>query len=414
MRQGTQLRRRYLRVSASAQPSVFHPKPGLSLRVLFVEDCHEDVLLALRELRQSGYRVTHERVETRAGLEAALDGEPWDVLLCDHALPTFSDAGCLAVLRERRLDLPLLIVSGSIGEEHAVDAMRAGAHDYIMKGNLKRLVPAIERELREVEARRVRRQAELALKQAEENVQRLAAIVESSDDAITSMSPDGAILTWNRGAERLYGYAAAEVIGLPITIVVQRDHVDEVRALVDRVARDEHVPCFESHLTRKDGRNVAVLLTLSSIRDAEGVVVGVSAIGRDITERKRFEAQLRHLAEHDALTGLPNRRRFEADLGRLVELSKQTDTAVAIAVIDLDNFKHVNDSLGHKAGDELIRSVAGLLKRRLRADDVVARLGGDEFALLLDGVSAEDAEIVMQKLLAGVREHALVVRGRRL
>jgi two-component system cell cycle sensor histidine kinase/response regulator CckA len=146
------------------------------LRVLHVEDSEDDALLLQRRLRQDGFELSYERVETAAAMRAALGQQEWDIVLSDYAMPHFSTDGALAVLRESGLDLPFIVVSGTIGEERAVAAMKAGAHDYLMKQNLTRLVPAVERELREAEGRRGRRQLEEQFRQAQkmEAIGRLA------------------------------------------------------------------------------------------------------------------------------------------------------------------------------------------------------------------------------------------------
>ena len=127
------------------------------LRVLMIEDRSDDEELVVMELRNGGYEVVHERVETDAGMTAALDRESWDIVLSDYALPRFSGPAALALVRSRGYDIPFIIVSGTVGEEAAVAAMRAGAHDYVFKGSLGRLCPAVDRELREAEMRIERR-----------------------------------------------------------------------------------------------------------------------------------------------------------------------------------------------------------------------------------------------------------------
>src|SRR5579884_942509 len=134
-----------------------------TLRLLLVEDSEDDAALLLRALRRSGYTLDVARVETQEGMIAALDRHPWDVVISDYYLPRFSAIQALAIVKERRLDLPFIIVSGAIGEETAAAALRAGAHDVIRKGNWVRLPPAIDRELRDVANRRERRRAEEAL-----------------------------------------------------------------------------------------------------------------------------------------------------------------------------------------------------------------------------------------------------------
>ena len=131
-----------------------------ALRVLMVEDSEDDAELLLRELRRGGYDPDFQRVDTAADMHAALDRQTWDLVLTDHNMPNFSALGALTIMQNRGLDLPFIIVSGTIGEDAAIAAMKAGAHDFVMKGNPARLIPAVERELREAEVRRARRDAE--------------------------------------------------------------------------------------------------------------------------------------------------------------------------------------------------------------------------------------------------------------
>ncbi|NKB18252.1 MAG: response regulator, partial [Pseudanabaena sp. CRU_2_10] len=145
------------------------------LHVLIVEDSEDDMLLMLRELRQGGYTLDYLRVDTATAMQAALDRQPWDIVIADYSLPAFSGPEALKLLQSQGLDLPFIIVSGTIGEETAVAAMKAGAHDFLSKGKLARLLPAVERELRDAEERRKRRNAELALQEATTEKQQLEA-----------------------------------------------------------------------------------------------------------------------------------------------------------------------------------------------------------------------------------------------
>lgn len=137
---------------------------SIPLCLLLIEDSEDDAVLLLRELRRGDYELTFERVDTPAAMKAVLDKKTWDLVICDYSMPQFSAPAALKLLKESELDLPFIIVSGTIGEDTAVDAMKAGAHDYIIKGNLARLVPATQRELREAEVRLARRRAEAQLK----------------------------------------------------------------------------------------------------------------------------------------------------------------------------------------------------------------------------------------------------------
>ena len=232
---------------------------------------------------------------------------------------------------------------------------------------------------------------------------RLAAIVEHTDDAIFSVTPAGEISSWNGGAGRLYGYGARDALGMAVFALVPADRELDERDRLARVIAGGEVGRYETVHLRRDGGRIDVALTLSPVREQSDAVVAASVIARDITERKRFEGQLQYLADHDALTGLFNRRRFEEEVERELARARRAATGGGLLAIDLDDFKEVNDSYGHAAGDELIRRTAELLRTRLRATDLLARLGGDEFAALLPGTDAEAARRVAGEVLQSLR-----------
>jgi len=220
-------------------------------------------------------------------------------------------------------------------------------------------------------------------RRAEHDASHFRAVVESSHDAIIGKDLDGLITSWNAGAERLYGYPASEVRGRSISILVPAGHDDELPDVLRRVRTGEQVDDYETVRARKDGTHVDVSLTVSPIRDRSGRVIGASTIARDISVRLRYQQQLQFLAEHDALTGARNRRRFERDVGDQIGRARRYGEQAVLLVIDVDGFKAINDKYGHRAGDRALKVIAAALKRRLRETDVVARLGGDEFAVLL-------------------------------
>jgi diguanylate cyclase (GGDEF)-like protein/PAS domain S-box-containing protein len=252
-----------------------------------------------------------------------------------------------------------------------------------------------------------------ARRQLEDANRRFAAIVEQTDDAVLASSPSGAITEWNRGAERLFGYAAEEAVGQPAAMLIPPERAAQERELLERVLQGEAIPARETVRLHRDGSGVDVSLTCSPIRDEQGAIVGVSSIARDLTERKRLEHELRYHADHDPLTGLYNRRRFSEELTREVAfIARYQDIPAALLLADLDNFKTINDTLGHRAGDELLRGVAAVLGRRLRASDVLARLGGDEFAVLLPHTDLRRARIVAESLRDAVGAFRTVLAGR--
>jgi diguanylate cyclase (GGDEF)-like protein/PAS domain S-box-containing protein len=240
----------------------------------------------------------------------------------------------------------------------------------------------------------------------------LSYVVDASDDAITTASPDGTITSWNPGAERLYGYSADEAIGLTSEMLVPPDHAGEEQRLMRGVFRGVSVDRLETERLRKDGELVAVSLTISPVRDTSGKIVSAAVIARDITERHEYEARLRYLADYDQLTGLYNRRRFQEEVKYELARSGRHHSAGAVLSIDLDSFKSTNDSAGHAAGDAVLTAVARVLRRCARSSDVAARLGGDEFALLLPEVRLVDARRAAHELLDAIHACRPVFGGK--
>jgi len=364
----------------------------------------------------------------------------------------------------------------------------------------------------------------------------LAAIVDSSDDAILSKGIDGTIRSWNRAAERLYGYTAEEAVGRSISMLVPPEHAGEEHQILARISAGERVEHFETERLRSDGSRVTVSLSVSPMRDPAGEVVGASIIARDvtervaadavrreleltqrfraafinaplgmalvsvrpetfgrlldtnaalrrmtgygerdlvatslqslahpddheglmeaaravmagevgtcerevrlmhaagqplwtaltaslmqtpdgrplhllalvqdITERKRFEGQLQYLADHDAMTGLFNRRRFEQELERQLAYAGRYGKKTGVAVLDIDNFKYANDTFGHKVGDDVIAAVARVLREHLRKTDLLGRLGGDEFGIVLPETDFELVTSIIEHTLDKIR-----------
>jgi PAS domain S-box-containing protein len=254
------------------------------LATLIVEDSEPDAELILRELQEGGFDPVYERVDTQPAMAAALDRRNWDIVISDYSLPQFGGDAALALLQARGLDVPFISVSGTIGEDVAVAMMKAGAHDYVMKDDLKRLVPAVERELDAAIVRRERRRAE-------ESRSLLAAVVTSSDDAIVSTTLEGLVSSWNRGAELMYGYSALEMINQPVSLLIPRDLPNDMAGVFEKLKQGEHAQRYETVRVRKDNKFVTVSLTISPMKDASGQIIGASSIARDISERKREEAE---------------------------------------------------------------------------------------------------------------------------
>ncbi len=250
-----------------------------SLRVLLVEDSDDDAQLLLRHLRKGEYQPEFVRVQTPEAMRSNLVSAEWDLVLADNSMPGFSAIAALDVLKESGCDLPFIIVSGHINDMDAVAAMKAGAHDYLLKDNLARLLPAIERELTEAEVRHARRMA---------------------------------------------------------------------------------------------------------------------------------ESELRYHAYHDGLTGLLNRREFERSLEEALADARRHGHTHVLCYLDLDQFKLVNDTCGHVAGDEMLKQLGALLQTQVRGTDTLARLGGDEFGLLLERCPPDQAVQVLDKVREAVDDFRFV------
>jgi diguanylate cyclase (GGDEF)-like protein/PAS domain S-box-containing protein len=252
-------------------------------------------------------------------------------------------------------------------------------------------------------------------KKAEDKIK---ALLETAPDPIVEIDADGRIVLANARTDQLFGYERSELIKRPIEKLFAERSRELVAERFHSVLNGAEVEAGSLGLgqdlwgQRQDGSEFPVDVTLSTLPTDDGVVV--TSIIRDVTERKRFETQLKHLADHDALTELYNRRRFEEELREYGEYAARYEESGAVLLLDLDRFKFVNDTHGHKAGDEVIRTVGSALRDTVRKSDVVARLGGDEFAVLLKNAGKPEAERVAQSMLETVRERQLPIEGHKV
>ncbi|MBE9014266.1 PAS domain S-box protein, partial [Pseudanabaenaceae cyanobacterium LEGE 13415] len=314
-------------------------------------------------LRKAGYQLISERVATLEALSVAQIEQSWDLIIADYVLPNFTAQEALELLQKTQLDIPFIVISGVMGEETATAIMRAGAQDYLLKDRLSRLVPAIERELREAEIRRAKRKAEADLRQAyeglevlvqqrtvelqiaNESLQQLAAIVESSNDAIISTTLEGIVLSWNRGAEKTYGYSRAEAVGRFINTLVSPIITEQRRTI-------HHC---------KDGQAIDVFLTISPVRVSNGNITGQSWIVRDITELRaveRMKDEFVSIVSHELRTPLTSIR---ASLGLLLmgKLGALPDASLPFLEVAVNNT------------DRLIRLINDILDlERLNTEEV--------------------------------------------
>src|SRR3954469_19925088 len=278
------------------KPPPATPAIKVPLRVLIVEDSEFDAQMIVSVLRKGGYDVSFERVESAEALRKALHERAWDMILADYNLPDFDAPAALRILQETALDLPFIIVSGGIGEDVAVSAMKAGAHDYLMKGNLSRLVPAVERELREAANRASQREAKRALQESE---LRYRLLWETSPDAVILMDPLGVIHFANPAVKDVFGYTPEELMGKNLSALqperLSAGHQGGVARSLQNRLRRVNWRATETLARRKDGAEIPIEVSFSDmVLNGEHRFVGFI---RDITERKRAEKELRQNKE---------------------------------------------------------------------------------------------------------------------
>ncbi|MDR7415057.1 MAG: HD domain-containing phosphohydrolase [Armatimonadota bacterium] len=280
------------------------------LRVLCVEDVEDDAVLLARLLQRSGWTVRWHRVDSAASLAEALRAEAWDVVLCDYRMPGFNAHEALRIVRAHDPDLPFLVVSGTVGEELAVEMMRAGANDYVMKDNLTRLPAAIARELREAEVRRARRQAEA-------QARLLWQAVEQGSSLVLVMDPERRVTYVNRRWTEVTGIPAEEVLGRPVEeIGLLISLPDELRREIRKAVESGKGWRGEVQVRRKDGSPAWVMLAISALWDETGQTFRFVCVAEDVTPLVEAEERERRLRE-----------RLERQVHRLQAL-RLVDTAI--------------------------------------------------------------------------------------
>jgi len=268
---------------------------GKPLRVLIVEDSEDDALLLIFELRRGNYSPISRRVETVEAMQKALDEETWDLVVSDYVLPGFSGLEALKLVRRTGLDLPFIILSGKIGEDTAVNAMKEGANDYLIKGNTSRLIPAIEREMQEAEVRRRRREAEAALVRSERRYKRLVAAV--TDYIYTVTINDGSVVKTSHGPGCLSvtGYSHEDYMNNPFLwyqMIYEEDRPD-VTSLTNDIRAGKDIPSLEHRIRHKDGSIRWVINTIVPRYSEQGELIAYDGLISDITKRKRAEESLK-------------------------------------------------------------------------------------------------------------------------
>jgi len=366
------------------------------LNVLIIEDSASDAALMLRHLAKAGFDVSHERVESADALREALGRRIWDVLLCDFTLPGFGAPGALGILKATGRDIPFIVVSGSIGDETAIELMRTGAQDYLMKDNLARLAPAIERELLEASHR-------LARRTAEEHLRLSARVFESADEGITLTDANLNIVAVNPAFEEITGYQQSEVIGKNPRILQSGRHDKTFyRDMWASLLACGHWS-GEIWNRRKNGEAYPGWLTISTVRNEQGDATHYVGLFSDRSSILAARERVDFLSHHDSLTGLPNRALLRDRLQLAIDTAKAEGRQVALLLLNVDRLQRVNDAFGHDHGDLVLKELADRLNTLLAPGDTLSRLGSDEFVMLLTHFAdADEIILIGQRLLEAI------------
>ncbi len=360
-----------------------------TFNVLLVEDNEDDAELLAHALKRGGLQIAMTRVETAEDFRSTLMLGEWSFILSDFNLPSFNASEALEIVQDVDNTLPFIIVSGAVSAKDAVTVLKAGAHDFIEKSEMSRLVPAIEREMREVKLRRERKKEQAVF-------QMLYRAVEQSPVSVMITDETGCVEYVNRHYSKVTGVLKEEAMG-QLPDVMAGDFVSlEQNAAVWEAVKNGNEWRGEFCNQRKNGDIFWEYVNVAPISNDDGCLKNLLILKEDITFRKEAEEKIYRQANFDELTRLPNRTLILQRLGQELE---QHDY-VALVTVDLDNFKKINNSLGHKAGDAMLMSAANRLRESLESFQTIGRISGDEFAIVLaDLDSSEEIELQVSKIL---------------
>ncbi|MES2626432.1 MAG: diguanylate cyclase, partial [Pseudomonadota bacterium] len=361
------------------------------LNILFIEDNPDDVDLAVLELSRNGFEINWQRVDTEQHLRQTLSSWKPDVILSDYSMPSFNGMVALDIVQEVSPSIPFIFVSGTIGEELAIESIRKGAHDYLLKDNLRRLGTAIKRAITDKDERQ--RSSEL-----EKDRSRLITMMEETSDFVAIALPDDSLLYLNKGGRKLLGLTKPNSeLSIGDLHAPRTWHL--IRREIQPLAIRETVWQGDAILVGEGGTEIPVSQVIIAHKGESGEVEYFSYMARDIRDRKAFENRIEHLANYDPLTGLPNRSLLADRIAQAITYCDWTYRSLALVSININRFKLVNDGYGQEIGNMLLKLVGERLKESVRTRDTIAHLGADTFVILATELSApDDAAMVIAKI----------------
>lgn len=376
-------------------------------RILVVEDERIIAVDLKRRLERFGFVVTGLAASGSEAVRAAHHDHP-DLILIDVMLPGELDGIETAKRIRRDLDIPVVFLTAYSDDGTLERAKQAEPFGFILK-------PFKEKEIYSVvDIALYKHRLDMTLKSKE---RWQSAILRSVADGIVATDVNNLVQFMNRAAEEVVGWSEGEAKNHRISEILRmrdstRDIPLEIHLEASLEPGGQPTLVGDATLTGKGGKEVHVEATISRIRDQEGRVEGQVIALRDTTVMRRLSETIDYQASHDTLTGLQNRERFSLFLEKLIEMTRADHSCHALAYLDLDQFKIINDTCGHFAGDELLRQTTAIIKAVVRSSDHCARLGGDEFAVLLENLTFEQAQIIAKRLLSRIHQHKFVWEGR--
>lgn len=365
-----------------------------SLRILFIEDSPADVHLALAELHRAGFRIKEDVVATLDEFLERVAFKPYDIILADYKLPNWNGVEALRLLREQGKDIPFILLTGMLGDERAVECIKEGASDFILKDRIARLPDAISRAIGE---KQLRLERERMLAMVRESEAKFRTLTETIASAVFVYQGTQCHYV-NRAAEIITGYTHEELLAMSSWDLV---HPASREALIDyslrRVAEGVPTVRFEIKILTKQGEARWLDLTMG-VMEFGGHPAGLIT-AFDITQRKLAEEQLQQLAMGDPLTGLANYRGLQDMFQKETVRSQRTERQFSLVLLDVDTLKKINDAHGHLVGSRCLCRLALAIRRICRAVDTPARYGGDEFAIILPETEMDGARKLAHRIM---------------
>ena len=383
-----------------------------AVRIVFLAHPEEDVRVFKQAIASLSYQFDFRQIFSLDELRAILAQGGLQVVVL-RAEPDGHDLrAAIGACKAAADHVSVIVVAETPREEAAIALMQAGVNDYILKAYMYRLRWAVQREISRLHQGW---QALEAGKHARITETRLAGLLDMAPDAIIAADRERRIVVFNKSAERIFGYTGAEIMGRSLETLMPARFAGDHRRRVQGFAREE-VPAREMGSRgelvgmRKDGSEFPAEASIAILQEASGPLF--FAVLRDVTDKRRAALEIEHRATHDGLTGLPNRALFNDRFSHALAVGEREEKLVALLFVDLDGFKHVNDTLGHAAGDELLCMVARCIRESLRQSDTVARLGGDEFAVILEQILHVDSVgAIAQKIVERLGEPFRLAAG---